>query len=187
MRLRRKWSKSKNVWVSFKEQFECHGWDYIPVVKKFVERFVLKPKLVKFIFSHPKFSNIFPQTKILSQFDFFLALLYKCNMGCEWDTLSDIFGAHPNSHSSNFAKFLDAAIFFFRDCIKFPSKETCLRTKHILDKRDYPNPENVFLGDAIDSPIYTSNQNYYTPKQSCPSKHAIRVHFIYNIAFLYLV
>ena len=174
-KLRRRRQRSKNIWASYKKDFNEAGWDYIPLYKKFTNRFVLPPGLVKLIFEHPSFEKSFPRSSVLSQPDLFLAMLYKLNKGCECETVSDIFGGHANTHSSNFNKYVDASIFFFRNCINLPTRLECQAKQNKLEQLNYINPEAIFIADCCDSPVHTTNTDFYTPKKCCPSNHAVRV------------
>ena len=167
--------KSRGVWNFYRENFQKHGWDHLPITKEFQERYVLPPLLVEHIFNNPTFTKFMPQSRVLSQNDFFLALLYRLNTGCEFTTLEDVFGGDKNTHSSMFNKMLNSGVLFFKNCIKMPNREQCKQKKKMFEAQGFPNPEALWVGDCFDTPIHSNNMNYYTNKQCCPSKHAIRV------------
>jgi hypothetical protein len=173
-KLKRRRQKSKNIWKTYEHQFEESGWDYLPLVKKFKSRFGIDPRLMQKIFTNANFDKYFPYSTILSKYDLVLAMFYKLNTGCEFGTLSDVFGGHENTHSSNFNKCVDAAVFFFRNSIVFPTHAECEKLKRRLHEENYPNPQAIFIADCIDTPIHSSNPDFYTPKKCCSSNHAIR-------------
>ena len=162
----------------------------------FESRFVLPYKLCKMIFDDANFAKAFPESRVLCREDSFLALLYRLNKGCEFSTVSDVFGASPDTHSRTFGKYLDACLVFFKKTINIPSKFECEKMKKVLSRNGFPNPQAVFIGmfnflftsrqkkkvslsgDCIDSGIHTTDPSWYTPKSSCTSKHAVRVCFI---------
>ena len=151
------------------------------------------------IFDDPNFEKTFPEVRVISKEDAFLALLYRLNKGCEFSTIGDVFGGSPETHSRTFGKYLDASLVFFRGTIKIPSKTQCDKMKKTLSRHGFPNPHAVFIGlfflfllfffdlalypkgDCIDSGIHTTDHSWYTPKSSCTSKHAVRV--IYFLFF----
>ena len=168
----------------------------------FETRFVLPYKLCRMIFDDPNFEKTFPEVRVISKEDAFLALLYRLNKGCEFSTIGDVFGGSPETHSRTFGKYLDASLVFFRGTIKIPSKTQCDKMKKTLSRHGFPNPHAVFIGlfflfllfffdlalypkgDCIDSGIHTTDHSWYTPKSSCTSKHAVRV-FILNYFKIY--
>ena len=168
-------SKSKMVWETYVQKFAERGWDHAPTVADFKEKFLIPPILAKWIFESPSFQIIFPETRILSKENGLLAVLYRCNKAAEFSTLSDVFGPHKNTMSSNFCKYLDAAIIFFKKTIAIPTRSQCERAKKILERGGYPNPEAVLLGDCIDHGVWTTNDAFLTHKATCSSRHAARV------------
>ena len=122
----------------------------------FESRFVLPYKLCKMIFDDANFAKAFPESRVLCREDSFLALLYRLNKGCEFSTVSDVFGASPDTHSRTFGKYLDACLVFFKKTINIPSKLECEKMKKVLSRNGFPNPQAVFIG--MFNFLFTSRQ-----------------------------
>lgn len=139
---------SKNVWSKEKTKFEKAGHENFNLVTAFETRFVLPYKVCVIIFSHTNFEKTFPEVRVISKEDAFLAFLYRLNKGCEFSTLADVFGGSPDTHSRTFGKYLDASLVFFKKTIQIPSKTECTDMKMKLLKHGFPNPQAVFIGEA---------------------------------------
>jgi len=162
----------------------------LDALSTFETRFVIPYEVCCVIFNHANFEKTFPEVRVISREDAFLALLYRLNKGCEFSTVADVFGGSPDTHSRTFGKYLDASLVFFKNTIAIPSKNECTDMKMKLLKHGFPNPQAIFIGEAyfffllkfflctgdcIDSGIHTTDSSWYTPKASCTSKHAVRV------------
>ena len=180
MPLTRPRTASRNVWEEWSEKFGKFGWEHLPLTKEFRKRFVLQPKLLKLIFSNENFSKIMPNTIVLTQRDFFLAMLYRLKKACDFSTIEDVFGGDEKTHSNNFAKFINASMIMFKNAVRFPTVDEALEKVKFLHDNAFPSFSAPFTADCMDSPIASSDPDYYTPKKSCPSQHAIRV-------FLFLI
>ena len=112
----------------------------------FESRFVLPFKLCRIIFDDGNFKKAFPETRVFSREDAFLALLYRLNKGCEFSTLADVFGGSPETHSRTFGKYLDACLVFFKGTITIPLKSECEKKMKVLSRNGFPNPQAVFIG-----------------------------------------
>lgn len=130
---------------------------------------------MKLLFTNATFLKIIPETRVLDQFDTFLSILYRCRTGCTFDVIEDVFGGDSTTHSRTFGKCLSGLVLYFKNTIKIPTREEATKRMKYLKKKQYPNPQNILIGDCVDTPIHIADASYYTSKKNCSSQKAIRV------------
>jgi len=173
--LKRPRSKSKDVWKTWKQNLDKIGWDDLQITGQFTKKFLLPPKLMKLIFDYPIFQKIMPPTRTLSLFDTFLSMIYYLKTGCQFSVIEDVFGGDEKTHSRNIQKAINSSIILFKNAVEMTTYENCNAIKRELSRGKYPNPEVIWKADCIDTPIHSTDMNYYTSKKQCSSNHAIRL------------
>ena len=92
------------------------------------------------------------------------------------DDICEIFGARPSAVKKAVRLGIKTIGHFqFIFSRSFPTAAEAEDIRQRFEDAGVANPDDIFVGDCTDIPIWSSNGEYFTYKQCCPSKHAIRV------------
>jgi len=155
-----KWNPSSEVYIRFKKIYKCH-----PTVVHMMQKMA----------TWRKGDN--PRGTRWGYGDIFLMLLRSLRGHTAAD-ISEIFGGKESTVSK--AVRIGTAVaedFQFIFSKSVPSQAEASELKARFREEGVPNPEDLFVGDCTDIPLWSSNDEYYTYKRCCPATHAIRVRY----------
>jgi hypothetical protein len=175
----KKKSPIKPQWPDFENKMEECKWDTTsPLYIKFRKTYRIHPSAIFLMQKMAKKRQGNKPTGTRWGYGDCFLMVSKSLRGHTSEDISEIFGG-KNSAVDKAIKIgiATAKDFQYIFSKSFPSEAEAEQIKQRFREENVANPEDLFVGDCVDIPIWTSNDDFYTYKRCCPSRHAIRVSF----------